>query len=312
MSNSSLVDYTLLSPNHSGKRLYPITKITIHHMSGNLSVETCGQVFQPTSRQASSNYGVGSDGRIGLYVDESCRAWTSANADNDNRAVTIEVANDQIGEPWHVSDEALKATIELCIDICKRNGIKYLTFTGDATGTLTMHRYFAATDCPGTYLASRFPYICKKVNNALAGIYTDEDAEWKYNETGWWWEYPDGSYPKSKWKKISDVWFYFNDRGYAVTGWQFINNKWYYFNEKAEMITGWIKYNNDWYYLNDTGDMHVGWKKYKDKWYYLSDDGKMSSDEFRKVDGYWYKFDKNGTMLADTKLDIDPSGAIKD
>ena len=112
MSNSPLVTYTKISPN-SSPRTVKIDTITIHHMAGNLSVEACGEVFQNTSRQASSNYGVGSDGRIGLYVDESRRAWTSSNRDNDNRAVTLEVANDGGAPDWHVSDAALEATIEL-------------------------------------------------------------------------------------------------------------------------------------------------------------------------------------------------------
>ena len=131
MSNSSLVDYTKISPNSTNPRRDKIKKITIHHMAGNLSVEQCGDVFQNKSKEASSNYGVGTDGRIGLYVEEKNRAWTSSNGDNDHQAVTIEVANDVIGGNWHVSDKALQATIDLCVDICKRNGIEKLNFTGN-------------------------------------------------------------------------------------------------------------------------------------------------------------------------------------
>ncbi|MBQ4630199.1 MAG: N-acetylmuramoyl-L-alanine amidase [Clostridia bacterium] len=166
MSNSSLVDFTLISPNSTNPRNKKISKITIHHMAGNLTVEKCGEVFQNKKRQVSSNYGVGTDGRVGLYVEEKNRSWASANRDNDNMAVTIEVANDG-GANWHVSDVALAKTIELCTDICKRNGIKRLNFTGDKTGNLTMHRYFAATACPGDYLASNFPYIADEVNKRL-------------------------------------------------------------------------------------------------------------------------------------------------
>ena len=166
MSNSKLVDYTRLSPNYS-IRTSEIKKITIHHMAGNLSVETCGKVFSTKERKASSNYGVGSDGRIGLYVEEKNRAWTSSNRANDNQAVTIEVANDEIGGNWHVSDKALAATIDLCVDICKRNGIKKLNFTGDRNGNLTMHRYFSNTCCPGPYLESKFEYIANEVNKRL-------------------------------------------------------------------------------------------------------------------------------------------------
>lgn len=168
MSNSKLVSYTAISPNSTNPRTHKIDKITIHHMAGNLSVETCGNIFARTARQASSNYGIGSDGRIALYVDEQNRAWTSGNAANDHRAVTIEVANDG-GEPdWHVSDKAMEALIALCVDICRRNGIKALNFTGDKTGNLTMHKWFQATACPGPYLGGKFPYIAEEVNKRLS------------------------------------------------------------------------------------------------------------------------------------------------
>ena len=166
MSSSALVNYTKISPNSSA-RTAKIDKITIHHMAGNLSVEACGNVFATTDRQASSNYGIGSDGRIGLYVDESRRAWTSSNRDNDNRAVTIEVANSGGAPSWPVSDKALAATINLCVDICKRNGIARLNYTGDKNGNLTMHKWFAYTLCPGPYLESKFQYIADEVNRQL-------------------------------------------------------------------------------------------------------------------------------------------------
>ena len=172
MSKSKLVDYEKISPNSSA-RTGKISKITIHHMAGNLSVEACAAEFQKTDRQASSNYGIGTDGRIGLYVDESRRAWTSSNRDNDNVAVTIEVANDSRDPDWHVSDKALEATVALCVDICQRNGIAKLNFTGDKSGNLTMHKWFAATQCPGPYLESKFPYIAEEVNRRLSAASND-------------------------------------------------------------------------------------------------------------------------------------------
>ena len=168
MSNSSLVNYTKISPYKNSPRNNKIKKITIHHMSGKLSVETCGNIFQ--NRKASSNYGIDSNGRVGMYVEEKDRAWTSSSPSNDNQAVTIEVAND--GGPstnWHVSDKALAKLIDLCVDICKRNGIKQLNYTGDRSGNLTRHNMFAATDCPGPYLQSKFPYIASEVNKRLNG-----------------------------------------------------------------------------------------------------------------------------------------------
>lgn len=168
MSNSSLVNFTKISPNSTNPRNKKISKITIHHMAGNLTVEQCGNGFAGKSRQASANYGIGTDGRVGLYVDEANRSWASSSRENDNMAVTIEVANDVVGGNWHVSDKALSKLIDLCTDICKRNGIKKLNFTGDASGNLTMHKYFAATACPGAYLESKFPYIANEVNKRLS------------------------------------------------------------------------------------------------------------------------------------------------
>lgn len=167
MSNSPLVSYTKISPNRNSPRNNAIKKITIHHMAGNLTIETCGNVFAAPSRGASSNYGIGSDGRIGMYVEEKDRSWCSSSRDNDNQAITIEVANDGGAPDWHVSDKALSSLIDLCTDICKRNNIERLNFTGDASGNLTQHNYFAATACPGPYLKSKFSYIADEVNKRL-------------------------------------------------------------------------------------------------------------------------------------------------
>ena len=170
MGNSKLVNYTRFSPNCNKPRKNKIEKITIHHMAGNLSVYDCGEVFSKASRKASSNYGIDSNGRVGLYVDEANRSWCSSNADNDNRAVTIEVANDEIGGYWHVSDKALSKLIDLCVDICERNNIPKLNYTGNKSGNLTEHNYFAATACPGPYLKSKLPYIADEVNKRLGGV----------------------------------------------------------------------------------------------------------------------------------------------
>lgn len=168
MSNSSLVSYTNLSPNCDHPRNHAIDKITIHHMAGNLSVETCGKLFASPNREASANYGIGSDGRVGLYVDEGDRAWASASPSNDNRAVNIEVANEVIGGDWPVSNAAYSKLIDLCVDICHRNGIKALNYTGDADGNLTEHRMFTATACPGPYLHERMGRIAAEVNSRLS------------------------------------------------------------------------------------------------------------------------------------------------
>lgn len=174
LSNSSLVDYTKISPNSTNPRNNTIKKITPHHMAGNLTVESSGSVFASSSRQAPANYGIGTDGRVGMYVEEKNRAWTSNSAANDNQAVTIEVANDEMGGNWHVSDKALAKLIDLCVDICQRNGIAALVYTGDSTGNLTLHNMFAATACPGPYLQSKMSYVAQEVNKRLSTAATEE------------------------------------------------------------------------------------------------------------------------------------------
>lgn len=169
MSNSSMVSYTRLSPNCSSRNGRAITKITPHHVSGVTSVETLGDIFAPVARQASSNYGIGNDGRVGMYVEEKDRAWTSSSYENDSRAVTIEVSNSSTGGDWPIGDAAWKTLVNLCVDICKRNGIPKLIWTGGPDGTLTMHKMFANTDCPGPYLERRMQELANQVNAILEG-----------------------------------------------------------------------------------------------------------------------------------------------
>lgn len=190
MSNSALVSYTKLSPNHSGKRTHVIDTISIHCMAGNLSVESCGALFAQSSRQASSNYGIGSDGRIALYVDEANRSWCTSSRENDQRAVTIEVANTVAAAPWPVSDSAYTALINLLVDICQRNSIKQLLWRGDKSligqvtlQNMTVHRWFAAKACPGDWLYERHGQIAEAVNARLNGEGEDDDMDQsKFNE----------------------------------------------------------------------------------------------------------------------------------
>lgn len=193
-SNSPLVSYTALSPNHSGLRNHSIDTISIHCMAGNLSVETCGRVFAPTSRQASSNYGIGSDGRIALYVEEKNRSWCTSSSSNDNRAITIEVANCTGGPDWKISNAALLALIDLCEDICKRNNIKELKWCGDKSligqvdkQNLTVHRWFAAKACPGDYLYKIHSYLVEEVNKRLKPevvlLTSANDITWELNHS---------------------------------------------------------------------------------------------------------------------------------
>lgn len=174
MSNSPLVSYTKISPNKSSPRNHKIDTVTIHCVVGQCSVETLGNVFAPTSRQASSNYGIGYDGRIGMYVEEKDRSWCSSNAANDNRAITIEVASDT-KEPYAVNAKAYAALIDLLVDICKRNGIKELVWSTNKADrvnhkngcNMTVHRDYANKSCPGTYLYERHAQIASEVNKRL-------------------------------------------------------------------------------------------------------------------------------------------------
>lgn len=182
-TNSSLVSYTKLSPNHSGQRTQAIDRITPHCVVGQCSVETLGNIFAPTSKQASCNYGIGVDGRVGMYVEEKNRSWCSSSAANDQRAITIECASDAT-EPYAFKDVVYNKLIELCVDICKRNGKNKLLWFGDKTKTLnytpksgemvlTVHRWFANKSCPGDWMYARMGDLATKVTQKLSGGTTD-------------------------------------------------------------------------------------------------------------------------------------------
>ena len=181
-TNSSLVSYTKLSPNHSGQRTHSIDRITPHCVVGQCSVETLGSIFYPTSRQASCQYGIGPDGRIGMYVEEKNRSWCSSSHTNDQRASTIECASDTT-EPYAMNSKVYDALIKLCVDICKRNGKKKLIWLGDKDKTLnynpksdemviTVHRWFANKSCPGNWLYARLGDLATKVTAQLGGTTT--------------------------------------------------------------------------------------------------------------------------------------------
>lgn len=172
MPNSPLVSYTRISP-HSNPRQCKIDTITIHHAAGRASVEGLGATF--AAREASANYGIGTDGRVGMYVPEDRRAWTSSSPANDHRAITIEVANCSGSPGWCVSDHVLDVLVDLVADICRRNGIERLIWDPDPAArrihahgaNMTVHRDFAATLCPGPYLMDKMPEIAGRVNNKI-------------------------------------------------------------------------------------------------------------------------------------------------
>lgn len=166
--NSPLTEYVYLSGNADFPREDTVRKITIHHMADDIPLERLGEVFAEPDRRASSNYAVDTKGRVALYVEEANRAWTSGSPENDHQAVTIEVANDEIGGDWHVSGASYEALLRLCTDICLRNGIEALVYTGDPEGNLTIHKMFSdRTECPGPYLEGKMPDIAEEVNRRL-------------------------------------------------------------------------------------------------------------------------------------------------
>lgn len=177
-TNSPLISYTKLSPNNSGNRTHSIDRISPHCVVGQVSVESLGNMFANPSRKASSNYGIGADGRVGMYVEEKNRSWCTSSNDNDQRAVTIECASDTTA-PYAFNDVVYNRLIELCVDICKRNGKSKLIWINDKSKALsyepksgemliTVHRWFANKSCPGDWLYSRLGSVADEVTKRLS------------------------------------------------------------------------------------------------------------------------------------------------
>lgn len=197
MSNSSMVVYTNLSPHHSGKRTAAIDRITPHCVVGQASVEAIGAEFAKPEKKASCNYGIGADGRVGLIVNEDYRSWCSSSTTNDNRAVTIECASD-VNAPWAFRTEVYQTLVQLCVDICRRNGKSKLLWISDKNAALsyqpaademilTVHRWFANKACPGDWLMARMGDLAASVTAQLTPTPTPTPAEdpeyeaWKKN-----------------------------------------------------------------------------------------------------------------------------------
>lgn len=170
-TNSPLAEMTSISPNRTSPRNQPISKITIHHWAGTGTLETFKNIVMSPSREMSANYAIDTYGHIGLFCPEGDRSWCSSSPWNDHRSVTIEVANSAYGDAsgWPVSEASYKSLIKLCVDICKRNGIKKLEFTGDKNGSLTYHYMYSNTICAGPWIKARTTDICNQVNDQLNG-----------------------------------------------------------------------------------------------------------------------------------------------
>ena len=193
-TNSSMVVYTKLSPNHSGQRTMAIDRITPHCVVGQCTAEGLGEWFMNTGIQASSNYGIDKDGRVALYVEEKNRSWCSSSNANDQRAITIECASDT-SEPYAFRDVVYQTLIKLCVDICKRNGKNKLIWFGDKEKTLnytpksgemilTVHRWFANKSCPGNWMYARMGDLASKVTAALGGGDVDVSVNLQKGDAG--------------------------------------------------------------------------------------------------------------------------------
>ena len=182
-TNSPLVACTKLSPNHSGQRTHSIDRITPHCVVGQATAERICDCFISPDRQASCNYGIGTDGRVSLCVEEKNRSWCSSSRENDQRAITIECASDT-SAPYAMNSKVYESLVKLCTDICQRNGKKKLLWFADKTKTLnytpkedemvlTVHRWFANKSCPGDWLYSRLGDLAAKVTVALGSLPTE-------------------------------------------------------------------------------------------------------------------------------------------
>lgn len=188
-TNSPLVDYTRISPNRSVNRNHTIDTVTIHCVVGQCSVETLGTIFAKSSNQASANYGIGYDGRVGLYVEEKDRSWCTSSSSNDNRAITIEVASDTY-HPYAVNNAAYNKLIDLLVDICKRNDISQLVWStskyeriNHLNGcNMTVHRDYANKACPGDYLYNLHGQIAAEVNARLNSEEDEDMTQEQFNQ----------------------------------------------------------------------------------------------------------------------------------
>lgn len=183
-TNSGLVDFTKISPNRTIGRTN-IKTVAIHCMAGHSTVEGCGDWFSHSSTGASANYGIDDNGRVGMYVEEKDRAWTTSSRTVDMSAITIEVASDKTS-PYKVTDKAYDKLIALVVDICKRNNIKCLKWSkikatrvsGLYDGYIQVHMDYKNKDCPGEYLCDKMEDLVDKVNKTLGNNAIQNDTEY--------------------------------------------------------------------------------------------------------------------------------------
>ena len=194
MKNSPLVEYTELTKNHSGARKHKVDRISPHCVVGQCTIESLGYWFSHGTTQASSNYGIDKDGRIGMFVEEDNRSWCTSSAANDNRAITIECASEKVSPLYKMNDCVYESLVKLCVDICQRYGKKKLLWFDNKDYALsyepkedemliTIHRWYAPKECPGKWLESRLGDLADRVTRILNGEEEEEDmTQDKFNE----------------------------------------------------------------------------------------------------------------------------------
>jgi glucan-binding repeat-containing protein len=209
-----------------------------------------------------------------------------------------------------------KLYVELLRNLADEAGLPKTLDTGSLAGIKT-HEY-CTNNQPNNHSdhVDPYPYLAKwgisreqfkkDIEDGLS------ESGWKRNETGWWWEESDGSYPTDRWKKVNNEWFYFNERGYCLINRWFNDGKdWFYLDKRGAMVTGWMYINNRWYYFKSDGRMAKGWVKYRETWYYLDEkDGDMKSDQFVKYGNGWYYLKPDGSMADKPEFTVEPDGLI--
>lgn len=311
MSNSSLVKYVKLSPNTYGKRTHAIDTISIHCMDGQLSVESCGNIFAKDSSDASSNYGIGTDGRIAMYVEENKASQCTSNKANDERAITIECASNS-KDPYAVNDKVYNSLIELLVDCCKRNNISRLVWSNNKSDrvnhkngcNMTVHRDYKNKACPGDYLYSRMGQIAAEVNKKLTSA---TKTGWNKDSNGWWYVYSNGTYPTNCWKTIDGKDYYFKADGYMASD-EYVKSDNYGTNGLLYYVTKngdwnkksyrWRSNNKGWWIEGITTDWYPKseWCKIDNKWYYFDGNGYMVTGKVR-IGLKTYNFRSDGSLI---------------
>ena len=209
-----------------------------------------------------------------------------------------------------------KLYVELLRNLADEAGLPK-TLDSDSLAGIKTHQY-CTNNQPNNHSdhVDPYPYLAKW------GISRDQfkkdiegglsESGWKPNETGWWWEESDGSYPTDRWKKINGEWFRFDNRGYCLINRWFNDGKdWFYLDKRGAMVTGWMYINNRWYYFKSDGRMAKGWVKYRETWYYLDEkDGDMKSNQFVKYGNGWYYLKPDGSMADKPEFTVEPDGLI--